>query len=403
VLEPLRVSRLTRLLKELLESDIRLSELWIEGEVTNHTRSAPGHNYFSMKDGDCQIRCVMFSRPYARGGSQSGAPIQNGSQILAHGNVSFYEQRGETQLVVDFVQPAGIGARGAEFERLKEQLAAEGLFDVSRKRPLPKFPQRIGVVTSPAGAVFHDICNVLERRWPLAEVVLAPTPVQGTQAAAGVVAAIRQLTDQGNIDVVIVARGGGSVEELWPFNEEVVARAIYASSVPVVSAIGHETDFTIADFTADVRAPTPSAAAETVVPDRFEVSRRIEGALAAASMTALGRIRQHMAAIERAGDRVHIALPELNASRERVSALLQRTGATVERKLAQHADRLHSYRRELNSLNPAATLTRGYAVVQRREGKEAVTSTKQVKGRDRLDVFVKDGRFPAEVSRQYGF
>src|SRR3990172_12180567 len=284
MIEATTVSALARYLKDLLESNLTLTNLWVEGEISNLTRSTRGHVYFTIKDANAQINCVMFQRVYR------GAPLEGGAQVLAHGNVSFYEQRGNVQLVVDFVQPAGIGARQAEFERLKEKLAAEGLFDEARKRPLPAFPARIGVVTSPTGAVFHDICHVLSRRWPLAEVVLAPTPLPRHQAATGVTEAIRQLNDAGGIDVIIVARGGGSVEELWPFNEEIVARAIYASGVPVVSAIGHETDYTIADYVADVRAPTPSAAAETVAPDRREVARHIESAMLALLMGANSRI-----------------------------------------------------------------------------------------------------------------
>jgi exodeoxyribonuclease VII large subunit len=305
--------------------------------------------------------------------------------------------------VVDFVQPAGVGARQAEFERLKERLTAEGLFDEARKRPLPAFPIRIGVATSPTGAVFHDICNVLGRRWPLAEIVLAPTPVQGAQAASGITEAILRLNTEPNIDVIIVARGGGSSEELWPFNEEIVARAIYGSAVPLISAVGHETDFTIADFVADLRAPTPSAAAETAAPDWREVSRQVQNMSLAASLTTGGVVTAGLAAIDRAGHRLHAALPDLSRDSERVTALLRHVVTAVARSLDQRRERTNACSLQLRSLDPRATLGRGYAIVQRREGKEAVISTSQVNGRDRLDIFVKDGRFPAEVSRQYGF
>ncbi len=397
MIDSLRVSALVRYLKDLLEGDLRLRDLWVEGEVSNLSRSTAGHVYFTLKDGDAQLRCVMFRRAYG------GAPLEHGALVLAHGSVSFYEQRGETQLVVDFVQPAGVGARQAEFERLKEKLATEGLFDEARKRPLPPFPMRIGVVTSPAGAVFHDICNVLGRRWPLAEVVLAPTPVQGAQAAAGITEAIRRLDREYGIDVIIVARGGGSTEELWPFNDESVARAIYASAVPVVSAVGHETDFTIADFVADLRAPTPSAAAETVAPDWREVARSTDRMIIALALAASGKINQGRAGIERAGHRLRSALPDIAHQSERLISLLRHALNAVDRSLDQRSERVNACSLQLRSLDPGATLARGYAVVQRREGKEAVISVRQVKGRDRLDIFVKDGRFPAEVSRQYGF
>ena len=397
MIEATTVSALARYLKDLLESNLTLTNLWVEGEISNLNRSTRGHVYFTLKDANAAIQCVMFQRQYR------GAPVESGAQVLAHGNVSFYEQRGNVQLIVDFVQPAGVGARQAEFERLKEKLAADGLFDEARKRPLPAFPARIGVVTSPTGAVFHDICHVLERRWPLAEVVLAPTSVQGFEAATGITAAIRQLNQLDDVDVIIIARGGGSIEELWPFNEEIVARAVYASAVPIVSGVGHETDFTIADFVADMRAPTPSAAAETVAPDWREVARRVEGMLLTASFAVKGRLSQGLIDIDRAGRRLHFALPDISRQSERLASLLRHGGSAVSRTMDQQLERTNSFKGRLVALDPRATLARGYAVVQIRDGKQAVTSTKQVKGRDRLDVHVKDGRFPAEVSRQYGF
>jgi exodeoxyribonuclease VII large subunit len=397
MIEAIRVSALVRYLKELLESDLRLSHLWVEGEITNLSRSQRGHTYFSLKDGDYQLRCVMFQSRY------QGLPLENGAQVLAHGNVSLYEQRGDVQLVVDFVQPAGIGARQAEFERLKEKLQAEGLFDPARKRPLPTFPMRIGVVTSPAGAVFHDICNVLGRRWPLAEVVLAPTAVQGPEAAPGIAEAVRALNEERGIDVIIVARGGGSVEELWAFNEEIVARAIFASGVPIVSAIGHETDLTIVDFVADRRAPTPSAAAEMVAPDWREVSRHIEGAMQASLLAIKSRLAQALRNVEHAGHRLRTAAPDMSRLRERLASLLHRGQMALDRSLEQRSQGVDSFAQRLRALDPGGTLARGYAVVQLRDARLAITSVSQVKGRDRLDIYVKDGRFPAEVARQYGF
>jgi len=397
MIEATTVSALARYLKDLLESNLTLTNLWVEGEISNLTRSQRGHLYFTLKDANAAIQCVMFQRQYR------GAPLEAGAQVLAHGNVSFYEQRGNIQLIVDFVQPAGVGARQAEFERLKEKLAADGLFDEARKRPLPTFPERIGVVTSPTGAVFHDISHVLSRRWPLAELILAPTPVQGAEAAIGITEAIRQLNQLGGIDVIIIARGGGSIEELWPFNEEIVARAVYASAVPIVSGVGHETDFTIADFVADARAPTPSAAAEAVAPDWREVSRRVEGMLLAAQLATKSRLNQRVVDLERAGRRLRSALPDTSRHNERLVALLRHAAGALGRTFDLRIERTNSIASRLRALDPKATLSRGYAVVQIRDGKQAVTSVKQVKGRERLDVHVKDGRFPAEVSRQYGF
>ena len=397
MIEATTVSALARYLKDLLESNLTLTNLWVEGEISNLTRSQRGHVYFTLKDANAQIACVMFQRQYR------GAPLERGAQVLAHGNVSFYEQRGNVQLIVDFVQPAGVGARQAEFERLKEKLAADGLFDEARKRPLPSFPARIGVVTSPTGAVFHDICNVLGRRWPLAEIVLAPSPVQGAEAAIGITEAIRQLNRLIDIDVIILARGGGSIEELWPFNEEIVARAVYASSVPVVSGVGHETDFTIVDSVVDARAPTPSAAAGAVAPDWRDISRRVDAMLLAVSSAAMSKVSQSAIHVDRASRRLASALPDTSRYAERLASLLRHAAVGLARGLDQRRERTNAYASRLRALDPAATLSRGYAVVQIRDGRQAVTSVKQVKGDERLDVHVKDGRFPAEVSRQYGF
>ena len=403
MLDAYPVSAICRYLKELLESDLRLSNMWVEGEITNLSRSQRGHVYFTLKEGAYQLRCVMFQRQHR------GMPLESGAQVLTHGNLNFYAERGDVQIIVDFVQPAGVGARQAELERLKTKLEAEGLFDEARKRPLPEFPVRIGVVTSPASAVFHDICNVLTRRWPLAEVVLAPTPVQGADAVAGVADGIRRLNEDGAIDVIIVARGGGSAEELWTFNEEAVARAIYGSGVPVVSAIGHETDYTIADYVADVRAATPSAAAETVAPERVQVSRNVAAMAAALLFGARSRIDGGAAGLDRSGQRLRASLPDVARHRERLASSMRHALSAVQRAVERRDERVTGWSNQLRSLDPRATLARGYAVVQLRQGKpggpsgQAVTSVSQVKGKAKLDIHVKDGKFPAEVSRQYGF
>jgi exodeoxyribonuclease VII large subunit len=259
------------------------------------------------------------------------------------------------------------------------------------------------VVTSPAGAVLHDITNVLSHRWPLAEVVLAPTPVQGPDAVIGVAEGIRQLNYAGDIDVIIVARGGGSMEELWAFNEEIVARAIYASSVPIVSAVGHETDFTITDFVADLRAPTPSAAAERIVPDMHSISRQIAGMSVSMGVDIRSRVQLYINQVDRAGHRMRSGLPDVGRLQERIVSMLRHAASGIVRSNEQVTSRIESCSARLAALDPKATLARGYAVVQVRDSKEAVTSTSQVKGKERLDIYVKDGKFPAEVSRQYGF
>ena len=263
------VSQVVSYMNELLAYDDVLQDIWIEGEIPQVTISAAGHAYFTLLDGNNSLRCVMFRN--ARGMEH----LQDGAAIIAHGRMSIYEARGDLQLVVDIAQPEGVGELQLKLEQLTHKLEQEGLFDPSRKRPIPEFPRRVGVITSETGAVWHDIQTVTARRYPLVELVLAPTLVQGDRAAAGIVEAFRAMNSEPGIDMVIVARGGGSMEDLWPFNEEAVARAVFSSQAPVISAVGHETDHTICDLVADLRAPTPSAAAELAVPDRAELALRI--------------------------------------------------------------------------------------------------------------------------------
>ena len=254
------VSAVAEYLKASLESDPRLADLMVVGEVSGYRNPSSGHHYFALRDEQSVLRCVMF-----RGG-RGGQFLSDGSQVICHGRISIYTARGDLQYYVDQVEPDGVGALQKAFEEMRKRLESEGLFESGRKRQLPAMPARIAVITSPTGAVIQDILNVLTRRYPLAEVILIPTAVQGEKAAPEIVRAFQALNALDDIDVAIVARGGGSLEDLWSFNEETVARAIFASNVPVISAIGHETDTTIADLVADVCAPTPSAAAEIVAP-----------------------------------------------------------------------------------------------------------------------------------------
>jgi len=267
----LTVSQLTAGIKDLLESNF--DEVWVEGEISNLRRPPSGHLYFTLKDEHSQIRAVIFKqqRRYLR------FELEDGQQVICWGRVGIYEKRGEYQLILDYVEPKGVGSLQLAFEQLKERLAEEGLFDEGRKRPLPVLPRRIGIVTSPTGAVIRDMLHILRRRFENIEVVLYPVKVQGTGAAEEIARGIGYLGEAGEADLIIVGRGGGSLEDLWAFNEEVVARAIFASPIPVVSAVGHETDFTIADFVADVRAPTPSAAAEIAVREKRDLLRGIGG------------------------------------------------------------------------------------------------------------------------------
>ena len=385
------VSQITRYLKDSLEADFFLNDLWMRGEVSNLTRSAAGHFYFTLKDSASQVRCVMF-RP-----AHGGEHLAEGGAVIAHGRVSLYEVRGDLQLIADLAQPEGVGELHLELERLKVKLEAEGLFQVSRKRPLPVFPKRIGVATSPTGAVWHDIQNILRRRYPLVELAFAPTPVQGDAAAGGIVDAFDALNAEDNIDLVILARGGGSLEDLWPFNEETVARAIYASRSPVISAVGHETDFTIADMVADCRAPTPSAAAELSAPDQDELFERVESRQRSAFQWVSGDLSDRSRDVDQTAWRLQRYAPDIPSWRQRVDDLSQANARALDSYLTLRGERIGALEMRLASLNPAGVLARGYAVVQRQDTLEPVTSVEQVSPGDDLDITVAGGSFPGRV------
>jgi exodeoxyribonuclease VII large subunit len=337
------------------------------------------------------MRCVQF-RP-ARGAEF----LQDGAEVLAHGRVSIYTVRGDLQFYVDMVKPEGVGALQQAFEELRRRLDQEGLFGVARKRELPTFPQRVGVVTSPTGAVIQDITNVLRRRYPLAELVLAPTQVQGDAAAPGIVDAIAGLNNEPGIDVIIVARGGGSLEDLWAFNEEIVARAIFGSEIPVVSGVGHETDVTIADIVADVRAPTPSAAAELVAPDRRELSATVAGFAARLSDRASRGVSDHRMRLEQAVDRLAFLAPETRPYRQQVDQQLRAAGQALNQSIQINRERLRSLELQLSALDPSAILSRGYAVVRASDG-SIISSIDDLSTGDSLDVSVAGGEIGVEVT-----
>jgi exodeoxyribonuclease VII large subunit len=297
--------------------------------------------------------------------------------------------------MIDLAMPEGVGELALELERLKQKLAAEGLFETSRKRPLPRFPKRVGVVTSPTGAVFHDIQNVLQRRYPLAELVLSPTIVQGQEAAPRIAAALELLDRNGGCDVIIVGRGGGSLEDLWPFNEEVVARSIYACKTPVVSAVGHETDETIADYVADVRAPTPSAAAELVVPDGYVLRQNL--AMAAATLHRLlnGLTSQRRSDLVALARRMETGLPDTQTLRRRVDDIGQLVQRASERLVQDGKTQVEGLSLRLRALDPAATLDRGFSIVELPDSGQVVTSAKQVSVGDALAITVADGSLAA--------
>ncbi len=385
------VSQITQHLKGLLAQDPVLQDAWVAGEVSNLRVSQAGHAYFTLKDPDSQLNCVMFRR---------GAGIDllaDGAAVTAHGNMSLYEVRGTLDFITDIVVSEGVGPLALEFERLKQSLEQEGLFDPSRKRPLPTFPKHIGLVTSPAGAVLHDVIQVLTRRYTLAEVLLSPTPVQGPDAAPAIVDALTRLFLDGRAEVIIVARGGGSMEELWPFNEEVVARAIYASPVPIISAVGHETDFTIADFVADLRAPTPSAAAELVAPHKAALRQEVDANLQRLLATISDQNTQKRYALSRLVADLDYRIPDFPTLRRRVDDLSHRSSTATAAFLTLRSGETASFMARLQTLNPAATLSRGYAVVHKQPGDQPIYSKNAVRSGDSLNVTVSDGAFPATV------
>ena len=392
-MQPLPVSALVHLLKDMLESSEVLSDLWITGEVSNYTRSRLGHRYFTLKDDDGLMRAVLFRD------DMPGETLTEGERVLVHGRVTVYPQRGDLQLVCDFVRPEGVGLQAARFEQLHARLEADGLFDPARKRPLPRFPRRIGVVTSPTGAAIQDVRNVLARRWPLASLVVSPALVQGDMASASIVEGLRSLAEDDALDLVIVARGGGGSEDLSAFNDEAVVRTIFGFPVPIVTGIGHETDVTLADLAADVRAPTPSAAAERAAPDVVEVSRALAVLDRAMASRVRARLAEEAGRIERTLSRLDRSAPKPPALAAEVARLAAQIESGMARRLASEHSRLDAAALQLETLNPRTTLARGYAIVEvLAKRRRVVQRVKDVKAGARLSVSVGDGAFWAEVS-----
>ena len=393
----LDVLKVTAYLKSLLEEDPLLSDLWVRGEVTNFSRSSAGHMYFGLSDGTTQLSCVLFR------GNQRGLLAQpmNGEAVLAHGRVTLYEARGQYQLMVDNVAPEGMGILQLEFEESKRRLEADGLFAVERKRPLPPLPHVIGVVTSAQGAVWHDIQTVLRRRFPLVEVLLAASAVQGANAVSELIAALQALQDDGRSELIILARGGGSAEDLACFNDERLARAIFAARLPIVSAIGHETDVTIADLVADLRAPTPSIAAELCVPDAAELqagigalARRAELALEDRVANAWGALALLAARAER-----HHPVARVQRDRQAIEAVRVRAANCIARHLEQRLAIVRELAVRAELLDPRDVLRRGYAIVTAHsEGRERrVASAQRARAQDLVYITFEDGSTPARM------
>jgi exodeoxyribonuclease VII large subunit len=386
---PWTVTALTRYLRALLENDGMLQDVWVEGEISNLSRPASGHIYFTLKDAAAALRCVMWRSDVLR----NRLTLQDGMAVEIHGRIGIYEPAGQYQLYVDRIRPLGEGALFQEFLRLKALLEAEGLFDAARKRPIPALPRRIGIVTSASGAAIRDMLNTLRRRLPLVEVILAPSLVQGEEAPLALVEALTALARQ-QPDVILLARGGGSIEDLWAFNDERVVRAVAASPVPIICGVGHETDFTLCDFAADLRAPTPTAAAELAtqitLQDLFASLQTIEKRLLTATAE---RLRTEHSTLQALQTRLHFHSPRrrLESERQRLDDLSRRASWAILQRLRLQNARLDGLNRRLQALNPLAVLRRGYALLRRKEDGGLVSRVAQASAE--MIVRLSDGEF----------
>ncbi len=394
------IGDLTRYIRQVLESDYRLQDMWVTGEVSNVSRPSSGHLYFTLRDDNASLRCVMW-RP--RVAHQTHFP-RDGEMLEALGYISVYETGGQYQFYAESLRPAGEGARFAEFLELKARLEAEGLFDPERKRPLPEWPKTIGVVTSPTGAALRDIVNVLRRRFPLVTLLLSPTQVQGDDAPDGIVNALESLNQDGSSDVLLLIRGGGSIEDLWTFNHEDVVRAVAHSIVPVVTGIGHETDVILADFAADLRAPTPSTAAEVATPDRAIL--REDLAFERSDLNHL--FREHLnllrQALEMWSTRLKLASPRAHiaSKQQRLDEFTSRARTAIQHRMELSQAAITGLEKTLRAVGPNTVLARGYAVVTLAENGHVVRSVTQVSPGDPLQIQVQDGIFNAETQDQPG-
>lgn len=389
----LTVSQLTSMVKGILEENFAL--VWVEGEVSNLRTPSSGHIYFTLKDENSQIRVVMF-----RGqGRFLKFRIEDGLHLIIRGSLTVYEARGEYQILADYMEPAGIGALQLAYEQLKEKLAKEGLFDQARKRPIPAVPKKVGIITSPTGAAIRDMLHILDRRFANLHVLISPVRVQGAEAPPEIIQAIRDLNTIKDLDAIIVGRGGGSIEDLWAFNDEGVARAIYDSKVPVISAVGHETDFTIADFVADLRAPTPSAAAELVVQNKADLEERLEGLYKRLCHAMKGRMNLLSTHLRMLEGRMRTPLDMVRQMSQRLDDLTIRLNISMKQTLEFSKRKLEREMSLLNSLSPLAILKRGYSITTNLATGTLVKETGAVKVGDRVGVRVTDGDLECTVER----
>ncbi len=391
------VSQITRTISRTIEQQPQLQNVWVKGQISNLGTPASGHIYFTLKDEKSAIRSVVFRSSAAR---MKYMP-SDGEEVLVHGKINIYAASSEYQIIVDKIEPMGIGALQRAYEELKKRLADEGLFDIHHKKPLPVFPMKIGVITSETGAAIQDILQQLQKRFPLSELLLHPTLVQGEDAAAQIVNAIKVMNNRSDIDVLIVGRGGGSMEDLWSFNEEIVARAIFASNIPIISAVGHETDFTIADMVADHRSPTPSAAVEHIVPDQQEIISRLNGHKERLRNLVLHRLenrRDELRILEEglSPAKRKDAINELYQSIDNLEATFHKS---LSEKIDTKNDLLQAFADRLNGLSPLATLKRGYSIIRSSTG-EIITSNKQTNVGESLDLTLSDGSLVCTVDER---
>ncbi len=387
------VAQLNNYVKSLMDYDLTLKALFLVGEISNFKAHSSGHMYMTLKDDKSSIKAVMF-----RGNaSKLKFMPSDGMKIIAFGSVSVFERDGAYQFYIENMQPDGVGSLSIAFEQLKEKLQKEGLFDTSAKKPLPKYPKTVGVVTSPTGAAFQDICNVLGRRWPMARIVISPALVQGETAPRSIVEAIEDLDASGEADVIIVARGGGSIEDLWCFNDERVARAIFDAKTPIISGVGHETDFTIADFVADMRAPTPSAAAEIVVPDVLAERDHILQLSMRSQKLMLNRISTLRTSLNLLTSRNVMQGPValINERRLLLDNFVDRMNAAVSAKVSGDRSNFVVLASKLDAFSPLKVLSRGYSITEGDKG--VIKSVEDVSPGDKISIRLNDGTIRAEV------
>ena len=385
------VSELNQMVQNLLED--AFLPVWIEGEISNFASPNSGHWYFSLKDANAQVRCALFN---GRQRYKDNQP-KNGMQILVRAKISLYPVRGEFQLIIDQFEPAGEGALRKAFERLKTQLEAEGLFAAQYKKSLPKFPSVIGVISSETGAALRDICVVLKKRFPVIAVIVYPCLVQGKNAPAQIVQQIQVANQRQECDVLILARGGGSSEDLWPFNEECVARAIFKSKLPLISAIGHETDFTIADFVADCRAATPSMAAQLASPDSREYQQNLGKTYLRLIKTIEYLLNAYQQTLENLSKRLRHPKQRLQDSAQRCDELTQRLNLSIKNQLQTHQQKLLSLSRTLHAISPLASLARGYAIVTDAQTKKILRNSNEIKFGQEIITKLAKGELLCEV------